>query len=442
MSRHVAERAERAVLGSILLEPELMWTARGQLEVGDFGWSAGSTIYESMMGMCDRRERVDIVALTETMRRADTLDRIGGGALLSQLADEAVTATQFEGALTAVVNASLLRQTERFAQQLAAGARGSVPDVRAFLNAAEHRLQGIVRARDPHRPQVLKTVLRETLADIERAVSTGGVLGIETGFAQLDRVTTGLHPSELVILGARPGMGKSALATCIAANVAASGTPVAVFSLEMGNRQIGARLLSLTSRVPLWRYRRGLMDQAAWDATLGAAEQMYEWPIFLDQTSALAPSALTAKARALRYEHNVGLVIVDYLGLMRVQGKRDLNREREIAEISQSLKALAMELEIPVLGLSQLNRALERRDDKRPQLHDLRDSGSLEQDADVVLFLYRDEYYDGDSEDQGVAELLVAKQRQGESGVTMRLGFDPGLTRFYDLDEEVAHDAA
>jgi replicative DNA helicase len=330
----------------------------------------------------------------------------------------------------------LLRVLINTCTQLAAVGYEDGVESEQLLDDAERMIMDLSQKRVSRSYRSIRELLVETLEKIEQLCQKkGGVTGLPTGFTDLDKYTSGLQPSDLILLAARPSMGKTALGLNIAQNMAVKyEIPVGIFSLEMSGDQVAQRLLSAESLVDQQRLRTGFLGEEDWPRLLRAATKLSEAPIYIDDTPAITLLEMRSKARRLKLEYGVGMLMIDYLQLMQA-GKRTENRVQEISEISRFLKALARELDIPVLALSQLSRAVEQRGgDRRPMLSDLRESGSLEQDSDVVMFIYRDEYYDEDSEDKGVADIIIAKQRNGPTG-TIQLAFLKEFTKFVNLEK-------
>jgi len=437
MPAHEAPTAERSVLGSILVDPSLIWTARATLEAADFVAPSHRITFEAMCTAADERVSLELHVLSAWMRKSGDLEKVGGAEWLGALADECVTATGLESAAQIVADAALLRRIERFGQQAAALSRSEGVPAREIAARVGAKALELCSTRARKGLEKLGAIVKDSFRELERIVDAGGrCTGVATGFGGVDSVTRGWQKTDLVVIAGRPGMGKSAFAMASAITAARSGVPVLVFSMEMGSRQIGARLITAESHVPMWRFRRGLVSEDDWTQAIYATDAMCKLPLWIDESPALTTIELAAKARALKHQHGIGLIVVDYLQLERSASRgKDVNREREVSEISQGLKALAKELDVPVLALSQLNRSVEGRLDKKPNLSDLRDSGSIEQDADIVLFLYRDEYYHPDSTRRGVADVIVAKNRNGPSGITVEVGFNADEVRFYDREE-------
>jgi replicative DNA helicase len=428
--------SERAVLGSVLLEPELIWTARTLLGPDDFADHNCRIAFGEMIAMADRREPVEEILLADRMRASGTLDRVGGVTWLSSLAENAVTSARLEAVARVVSDASLLRRIERFALQTATIARSGTMDARQLAQEIGAKALALCSPHQTGEPEHIRGIVRGAFEALEQLFDSGGALsGISTGFRGLDSTTRGWQKQDLVVIAARPGMGKTAFAMAAAEHAAAAGVPTLVFSLEMAKRQLAMRMLAARARVGQYQFQRGMVSEDEWRATIEAHDAIAQLPLWIDDTARLSTVALTAKARAMKARHGIGLVVVDYLQLQKATGlEKGANREREVSEISQSLKALAKELDVPVIALSQLNRRVEERADKRPMLSDIRESGAVEQDADVVMFLYRDEYYHPETITPGVVEIIIAKQRNGPTDTTVNVGFDKRQTRFFDLE--------
>ena len=425
--------AERSVLGGILLENQAMPNVMEILQEEDFYRDAHRKIYQAMVDLSERREPVDLITLTEEVNRKGTLQDVGGAVYLAALADEVPTAANILYYAKIVKDKSVLRQLIEAATEVARQGYDQPEDAIAFLDVAEQSILEISRRQQRQGFVPLRDVLHETFDSIGQLYDRQGLpSGVATGFADFDHKTSGLQRSDLVILAGRPSMGKTALALNIARNVGLeSKLPVAVFSLEMSKQQLATRLLCAEARIDGSKMRSGYIKKADFPKLTKAADVLSAAPIFIDDSPGMHVREMRGKARQMKVEHDIGLVVVDYLQLMQGSGKVE-NRVQEISEISRGLKQLAKELDIPVLALSQLNRAVENRPDKRPMLADLRESGAIEQDADVIAFIYREEFYFRDKpECRGKAELIIGKQRNGPIG-TVHLIFQPELTLFHD----------
>jgi replicative DNA helicase len=428
--------AEESVLGAVLLSADAANIALEKLHAEDFYRPAHQQIFEAIQGLFDANEPIDAVTVSEILRRDGSLERMGGVDFLTRLLDRVPTASNIEYYAGIVEEHALRRRLMQVGGtigSLATELKEPIADVldrseqEVFL-VSERRIGGGLAPIDP-----LLGPAIEKAEELQRLGSE--ITGIPTGYRDLDRKLAGLHATNLIIIAARPSMGKSALALNIAQNVALKDLPVAIFSLEMSREEVVSRMLCSAGRIDLQRLNTGRLTEADFTKLSNAASQLYKKPIYVDDSPGLTVTEIRAKARRLRRRPGLGLVVVDYLQLMHGSGGE--NRQQEIALISRSLKNLARELEVPVIALSQLNRALEQREDKRPRLGDLRESGALEQDADVVMFIYRDEYYNPDKvESKGVAEIVIAKHRQGAVG-KVQMTFLPEFTLFADMGHDV-----
>lgn len=424
-----APDAEVSVLGAMLLSSDAVARAMEILRPEDFYQEAHQLIFAAIMDLFNQTRPVDVVTVGEALRSRGQVEQVGGLAYLMELAGMVPTAAHLEHYAEVVRSASLLRQIIAVATDLVTGAYQADRTPQEILDQAQAALFGLAQ-RGHQDVARLQEVLIETFSRLEMLYgSQGKLVGLPTGFADLDRMTAGLQESDLVVIAARPSMGKTMFCLNLARYVALhQQVPVVIFSLEMAREQLALRLLSAESEIEGHRLRTGELDGQAWSKLSLALGRLGESPIFIDDTPGISALELRAKARRLKAQHGIGLVIVDYMQLM--QGRRAENRQQEISEISRSLKALARELRVPVVTLSQLSRAVESRNDKRPMLSDLRESGAIEQDADLVAFLYREDYYSKDTEHPEITELIVAKQRNGPTG-TVRLLFKKDIGKFY-----------
>ncbi|MBF0621858.1 MAG: replicative DNA helicase [Magnetococcales bacterium] len=428
-----SKEAEQSVLGSVLLDNSVLDSVAEVLKADDFYIGAHRVAYDAMLVMSERGEPIDPILLQQYLKKNKELDSVGGPAYLAELATTVPTTANAQAYARLVVEKSILRSLSREATAIVEDVYQSDQRVDDILDMAEQRIFSIAENKDQSRSEYysLKSVFVPVFERIETLMENSAeVTGVTSGFVDLDKQLTGMQPSDLLILAGRPAMGKTSLAMNIAANAALTDeTPVAVFSLEMSKEQLAMRLLSSEARINAQSLRTGDLRGDDYQKLTMAASRLGAAPIFVDDTPALSVMALRAKARRLRREKKIGLVVVDYLQLMQGSGKSD-NRTHEIGQISQGLKAIAKELNVPVIALSQLSRSVESRTDKRPILSDLRESGSIEQDADVVMFVFREEYYKpNDPELIGKAELIVAKQRNGPTGA-INLSFLHQYTRF------------
>ncbi|MGI5840419.1 MAG: replicative DNA helicase [bacterium] len=429
--------AEQSVLGAMLIEAEAIPKVMEILRSDDFYREAHSNILQAMARLFERGEAVDLVTVTEELRQQGQLENAGGAVYLASLANAVPTAANVEYYARIVEEKSVLRKLINTATAIVASGFEGKDDVEYLLDLAEQQIFGLAQRRSLKSYASIKTVLMETFERIEHLYNNkGGVTGVPTGFKDLDMLTSGLQPSELIVVAARPSMGKTVLCLNIARNVAVGNKiPVALFSLEMSRDQLAQRLLCADAGVDGQRLRTGYLTEADWPKLSTALGRLSEAPIFIDDTPGATAIEIRAKARRIKAEHGLGLIIIDYLQLMN-GNRRSENRQQEISEISRSLKALARELNVPVVALSQLSRAVEQRQDRHPMLSDLRESGAIEQDADVVAFIYRDEYYNAETEKKGIAELIISKQRNGPTG-QVELFFRKELSRFDNLERHI-----
>ena len=422
--------AEESVLGSMMIEPDAVLTAAEILVAEDFYRETHRIIFRRMMEMSEAQEAIDMVTLSDKLRATGELEKIGGMAELARLANFVPTAANVEYYAKIVADKAVARKLIGAATEIAASVYRGSEDLDELLDKAEQVIFQVAQKRSRQGYVALKDVLVETLERLEKMASQGGeTLGLPSGLADLDRITTGFLPSDLIIMAARPSVGKTSLALNIARNTALKAdVPVVVFSLEMSKEQVAQRLLCSEAAIPSQKLRNGYLDEDEWRRLSSALGRLGEAKIYIDDTPSISVMELRTRCRRLKAEHGLGLVVVDYLQLMRPSHKAE-NRQQEISEISRSLKGLARELGVPLIALSQLSRAVEQRQKPIPQLSDLRESGAIEQDADVVVFLYSDPEMD----QQNTIELIVAKQRNGPTG-SLRLFFSKEICRFEDLD--------
>lgn len=425
--------AEQAVLGALLLDPEAVHRVPPTLRPDDFYHQGHRLIFEAAMDLAEQGQPVDLVTVTGELRQRGTLEKAGGAAYIASLLDLVPTAANIEHYSRMVEEKALLRTLIMAATRIAEMGYEGGEDATRLLEQAERMILEVGARRTAGGFASLREILLAVWSFVEQAyASKGGISGLPTGFVDLDRLCCGLQPADLIILAARPSMGKTSLALSIAYQVAVKQRlPVAVFSLEMSKEQLVQRLLCAEARVDQYRLRTGNLREEDWERLSDAMANLSEVPLYIDDTVAGSVREMRAKARRLQAERGLSLVVIDYIQLMQ-SGTRAENRQQEISQISRGLKGLAKELNVPVLALSQLSRAVEARQDKRPQMSDLRESGALEQDADIVMFIYRDEYYNPDSDRKGIAEIIIAKQRNGPVG-TVELGFLKEFTRFVNL---------
>ena len=433
---------ERAVLGAMLIEREAIPRAIELLPPDAFYDNANQRIYGAILALFERGNPVDLITVTEELKRRGEIDDIGGTYYLTDLTAQVASAANVEYHARIIAEKSLLRKMIGTMTTLVGEAYDAGADAFELMDKAESEIFRISESQLRRSGLSMKDVVKATLEQLEAVHGNeGGITGVPSGFNRLDQLTGGWQKSDLIIIAARPSMGKTALSLAVARNAALHPrTPagVAFFSLEMGAQQLAQRLLTSEARIDAQAARTGRMNDRDWSALARAASSLAEAPIFIDDTPGLNVLELRAKCRRLKAEHDIGLVIVDYLQLMQGTGGNNSNREQEIAQISRSLKGLAKELDVPVIALSQLSRAVETRGgDKRPQLSDLRESGSIEQDADVVAFIYRAERYgimvdENGTSTQGTGEIIIGKQRNGPIGEA-QLAFVSQYARFENL---------
>ncbi len=422
--------AEESVLGAVMLSAEAAAVALEQLRPEDFYRPAHQSVFEGITTLFDGNQAIDAITVSDWLRRNDELEKVGGIAFLNHLMD-AVPATSNVGYYVEIVDETASRRRlMKAGATVTQIAMQSERPIDEALDSAEAEVFAVADRRVGEGLSRLGPLLSETLEKIEEIGTRGGdITGVPTGFRDLDKKLAGLHPANLVVIAARPSMGKSALALNIAQNVAEKGQPVAFFTLEMSREEVVQRLLSSMASVDSNKLRTGQLGPEMWQKLARESSKLYEMPFYVDDSPDLTVTAIRAKCRRLKRKSDLGLVVVDYLQLMQGPVRAD-NRQQEIAEISRSLKNLARELHVPVIAVSQLNRQLEQRENKRPRLGDLRESGAIEQDADIVMFIYRDEYYNADSaETRGIAEVSIAKHRAGATGTVM-MTFAAEFTRF------------
>jgi replicative DNA helicase len=426
--------AEQSVLGSMLLSKDAITVAAEQLQAQDFYKESHKKIFEVIVRLYEDREPVDLITVTEALRTAKILEQIGGATYLTALTEIVPTAANISYYCKIVEEKALIRRLINTTSEILSMAYDQQNEVEDLLDEAERRIFEIAQKRRVENFHHIKEILFDTFERIEQLYnSEGGITGVPTGFPDIDEKTSGLQPSDLILIAARPSMGKTAFALNIAQNAAIRyKVPVGIFSLEMSKEQLVQRMLCAESNVDSHKLRTGKLDEEDWPRLARAMGPLSEAPIYIDDTPGISSLELRTKARRLKAEKGLGLVIIDYLQLMSGRTASE-NRQQEISEISRSLKALARELSVPVVALSQLSRAPEMRADHRPILSDLRESGSQEQDSDVVAFLYRDDYYNPDTDKKNIAEIIIAKQRNGPTG-TIELVWLPKFTKFASLE--------
>ena len=427
--------AEQAILGSMLTDKDAVIAALEVLKEDSFYREDHKLIFSAITSLYSKNEPIDVITVKAELSEMGVLDRVGGLEYLVELPERVPTTANVERYVKIVDEKAMLRRLISTANELIALGYDESEDVDNIMDMAEKRVFDLAQKKNTKGYTVMKDILVESFAELERLYNQkGNVTGVSTGFYDLDNITAGLHNSDLLIVAARPAMGKSAFAINLAANAAIkSKVPVVIFNLEMSKEQVGNRILCSEAMIDSNKVRSGQLEDDDWVKLASTLGRLSEAPIYIDDTAGITIMEIRAKCRKLKIEKDIGLVVIDYLQLIQGSGKKNASREQEISEISRSLKILAKELNIPVIALSQLSRSVEKRDDKRPMLSDLRESGSIEQDADIVIFLYRDDYYNEDSEKKNVAEVILAKHRGGSTG-TVDLAWLPSYTKFANLE--------
>lgn len=428
--------AERSILGAILIRNEAFNVAAELIDADDFFRDAHRRVFDKMVDLNERGLAIDLVTLRDELGRSGDLEPVGGPAYISSLTDGVPRSTNVEHYARIVKDRSTLRSLIVAANRMEADAYTSTDDPAVVLDRAEQEIFSIAEGRIHGGFVPLAELAEASFGTIEKLQSEqSAITGVPTGFADIDEMTAGLQPADLVIVAARPSMGKTAFALNIAAHVGIGGErTVGVFSLEMSKEQLFLRMLTSAAQIDSHRLRTGLLTGDDYTHLSDAMGRLSDARVYIDDTASLGVLEMRAKSRRLKAEHGLDLVIIDYLQLMQGRGRFE-NRNQEIASISRSLKGLAKELDVPVVALSQLSRAPESRSDKRPQLSDLRESGALEQDADVVMFIFREDMYEETPENENIAEIIVGKQRNGPTG-TRKLAFLKQQTRFENLSHD------
>lgn len=427
--------AEKAVLGAMLIKKEAVAEVVELLVPDDFYTKAHGTIYQAMIDLFSRNEAVDLITVTEELRKNDKLDTVGGISYITGLANTVPTAANVVYHSKIVQEKSQLRHLIDAATTISTEAYEDSDEVESIMDDAEKKILAVASRQHSGSFEPMKSIVMRTFDKIETVYeSKGKMTGLTTGFTDLDKLTSGLQNSDLILVAARPSMGKTAFTLNIASYVAIhEKKPVAFFSLEMSKEQLVQRMLCSEGGVDSQRLRVGDLDDKEWAMLINAAGRVSAAPLYIDDTAGITAMELRSKARRLKAEQGLSLIVIDYIQLMQGRpSKNGDNRQQEISEISRSLKALARELDVPVVALSQLSRGVESRQVKKPMLSDLRESGSLEQDADIVMFLYREDYYDKDTENKNITDIIIAKHRNGPVD-TIQLFFQKEFTKFENL---------
>lgn len=427
--------AERAILGAMLLDKGAIGRVLEVLDEEYFYKEAHKKIYQVVLSLYERNEPADLITVVEELRRENCLEEVGGAAYVASLLDAVATAANVEHHAKIVQEKAILRNLIIAGTKIVSAGFEEKDDVEGALDQAEQLIFNIAQKKVGRGFIRIKDYIHDSFEAVERLYHRQTyVTGTPTGFSKIDEMTAGFQASDLIVVAARPSMGKTSLCLTIAQQVSVRGhIPVAIFSLEMAADQLVMRMLCSEARVDLHRVRTGRLEDTDWGRLTTAAGALTESPIFIDDSPGLTVLEMRTKARRLKAECNLGLVILDYLQLMQGRGRFE-SRQQEISEISRSLKGLAKELKVPVIAISQLSRAVESRTERRPQLADLRESGAIEQDADLVAFIYRDAYYNPHSDKKDIAEIIIAKQRNGPTG-TVELVFKKEYTRFEELEK-------
>ncbi|NLP30454.1 MAG: replicative DNA helicase [Clostridiales bacterium] len=425
--------AEKSVLGSIILDKEVLFDVIEILKAEDFYSKMHQEIYRAIIELYRRSESIDILTVSEELKKRNTLEMVGGRAYIALLSTIVPTTSNAVQYAKIVSEKAVLRRLINASSEIMEKAYKESIEPEKVLDLAEHSIFEIAQTRQKKDFEPLKDVLYSNLKHIDEVSKLeDGLTGVTTGFIDLDAKTSGLQKSDLIVLAARPSMGKTAFALNIAQHAAIKGNAkVLIFSIEMSREQLGQRLLSMEAKVDMQKIKTGKLDRSDWDQLYGAIAKLSEAEIYIDDTPGISILEIKNKCRRLKAEKGLDLVIIDYLQLMSYEGARAESRQQEITAISRFLKQMAREMDCPVLVLSQLSRAPEQRTDHRPILSDLRESGAIEQDADIVMFLYRDEYYHPDTDKPNICEVNIAKQRSGPTGI-VELTWLGKYTRFVD----------
>ena len=428
--------AEQAVLGSMLTDKDAVISAIEVLKEEDFYREDNKIIYRAILNLYNRAEPVDIITLKAELTSMGKFEATGGLEYLAELPEMVPTTANVDKYIKIVEEKAILRNLIKTANEIITLGYDPTEEVENIMDSAEKKIFDIMQSKNQKGYTPIKDILVDTFAQLEELYNQKQhITGVPTGFADLDYKTAGLHGSDLVLVAARPAMGKSAFALNIASNAAIRAkVPVAIFSLEMSKEQMVNRILCSEAMVDSNKVRTGKLDEGDWAKLASSLGPLSESEIYIDDTPGISVMEIRAKCRKLKLEKNIGLVVIDYLQLIQGSNKRGGSREQEISEISRSLKILAKEIDVPVIALSQLSRAPEQRPDHRPMLSDLRESGAIEQDADIVMFLYRDDYYNEDSEKKNIAEVIMAKHRAGSTG-TVELLWLGSYTKFVNIDK-------
>lgn len=427
--------AEQAIIGSMLTDKDAVIAAVEVLQEQDFYREDNKIIYSAILNLYNKAEPIDIITLKSELKSMGKFEAVGGLEYIVQLPDKVPTTSNVEQYIKIVEEKSMLRALIKTADELITLGYDPTQEVEQVIDTAEKKIFQVMQKKNQKGYSSIKDILVDTFTQLEQLYNQKeSITGVPTGFVDLDYRTSGLHNSDLILVAARPAMGKSAFALNIATNAAVRAkVPVAIFSLEMSKEQMTNRILCSEAMVDSAKVRTGKIDDDEWAKLAATSGELSEAGIYIDDTPGISIMEIRAKCRKMKLEKNIGLVVIDYLQLVQGSNKKGGSREQEIAEISRSLKILAKEIDVPVIALSQLSRAPEQRIDHRPMLSDLRESGSIEQDADIVMFLYRDDYYNEDTEKKNIAEVIIAKHRSGATG-TVELLWLANYTKFANIE--------
>ena len=428
--------AEQAIIGSMLTDKDAVISAVEVLKADDFYREDNKIIYEAILNLYSRSEPIDIITVKSELESMGKIDQVGGLEYLAELPEKVPTTANAMKYVKIVEEKSTLRQLIKTAHEIIELGYSPTEDVEDIMEGAEKKIFDVMQQKNQKGYEPIKDVLVESFTKLEELYNRKQhITGVPSGFMELDYKTAGFHGSDLILIAARPAMGKTAFALNIATNAAVrANVPVAVFSLEMSKEQLVNRVLCSEAMVDSNKVRTGKLEEDDWTKLAETIGPLSEAEIYIDDTPGISITEIRAKCRKLKLEKNIGMIVIDYLQLIQGTNKRNGSREQEISEISRSLKMLAKELNVPVIALSQLSRAAEQRPDHRPMLSDLRESGAIEQDADIVMFLYRDDYYNEDSEKKGIAEVIIAKHRGGSTG-TVELLWLGSYTKFVNIEK-------
>lgn len=426
------QEAEQSVIGSMILDKNAIATVLEKLHADDFHRDGHKIIFQAILDLFSKDTPIDLVTLADHLKSIDKLEYVGGISYLTEIASSVPTTLNLVSYINIVSDKSMLRKLIRASTEIMDDSYTKQDEVNVVVEEAEKRIFNIAEKRNSGGFEAISTILERGFVEIERVYNNKGTTtGVSTPFPELDRMTSGFQKGDMVLIAARPSMGKTTFALNLAEHAALrEGKSIAIFSLEMGMDQLAYKFLCSEANVELTKLRNGDLDDRDWENIARASGPLSQAKIYIDDTAGISVTEMRSKCRRLKLEHGIDLILIDYLQLMSGKGE---SRQQEVSEISRSIKALAKEMQCPVIALSQLSRAPEQRADHRPMLSDLRESGSIEQDADLVMFLYRDEYYNQDTEDKNIAECIIAKQRNGPVG-TIKMAWLGQYSKFARLD--------